>query len=113
MVAKPKRTRRQAARRAPLASKELERTIVELLSPQPHVRQILLEEAGGELRIWVVIDAEPMAWEQRQSVYAVGVELRRRYPDVSTWIRLLNIAQYGWERLPELLPEDARRIFSR
>src|SRR5438552_11831360 len=111
MVAK--RTRRPAARPAPLASKELERMIVELLSVQPHVRQILLEEAGGELLIWVVIDAPGLAFEQRDAVSAVLLELIRRYPDVSMWMRIINADNFGSERIPELLPEDARCIFSR
>src|SRR5438132_5848908 len=106
MVAKPKRTRRPAARRAPLASKELERTIIELLSPLPHVRQIWLEDAGGELLIWVVIDGPGLAMEERDADSAVLRELHRRYPDVSMWMHELNVADFG-ERTAELLPEDA------
>lgn len=76
-------------------------------------RQVLLEDTEEGPRLWIVIEAEPFERGQREPIYQAQGEALRRFTSVDVSFRLVNISEFGIDRVESLLPSESRVLWRR
>jgi hypothetical protein len=95
------------------ATRALAASFVEIVRRFPQVDRMLLETSSEAARVWTIIEAEPLDPAPREAIYEAELEALDRHPGVDVDFRLVNVAEYGDERLRDTLPRDAEELWRR
>ncbi len=86
---------------------------VDAVSELPQARQILLEDTEEGPRVWTVIEAEPFDRRHREPIYQTQGELLRNGSSIEVGFRLVNVSEFGADRMASVLPSGAQTLWVR
>ncbi len=86
---------------------------IDLVRELPQTRQILLEETEEGSRVWTIIETEPFDRSQREPIYQAQGEVLRSHPPADVYFRLVNISEFGTDRIAGALPHGAQTLWVR
>src|SRR5262245_45768003 len=77
------------------------------------VREIRTDMTGDGLCIWTMIDAEPMSFEPRKSVYEAELVASDASPEAQVDFRLVNRREYSRDDLEWAFPVSNQLVWQR